>query len=115
MNCGWICLVEYPFTNGTGAKVRPVLIVAQDRCKHGEDVVVVPISSRPEPDDPFSIFIDDSSPVFRDTGLRRSSAVKWSKPFTVSKSLLLSKLGILRPSLLNQVHAELIGLFSEAE
>ena len=115
MNCGWICLVEYPFTDGSGAKVRPVLVVSQDRYNQGGDVVVVPISSRTEPDDPYSVYVDASSPIFRATGLRQSSGIKWNKPFTLSKRLLFSKLGILKPLLLAKVQAELVCLFSGSE
>lgn len=111
MKCGWVCLVEYPFTDGTGAKVRPVLVVSIDEFNAGEDVVVVPISSRPSPSDTYSVYIDSSSPQFAATGLKQSSAVKWGKPFTVSKRLLIRRLGTLESQLLSEVSGSLIGLF----
>lgn len=114
MRCGWTCLVEYPFTDGTGAKVRPVLIVSIDDFNRGDDVVVVPISSRPDESDAHSVYIDDASPVFSKTGLRCSSAAKWTKPFTISKSLVIRKLGFLDESLFSNVRASLLTLFSSS-
>lgn len=115
MNCGWTCLVEYPFSDGTGAKVRPVLVVSRDEFNNGDDVVVVPISSRPDKSDPYSIYIDERSSLFSKTGLRYSSAVKWSKPFTMDKSLLIRRLGFLDEQLLMQVAASLLTLFRKVE
>lgn len=92
MTSGTICLIQFPFTDGSGAKVRPVLVVSQDRFNHGEDVLVVPISSRPQPGDPFTVTIPSNSPQFAATKLKQSSAVKWAKPFTTSKRLILRRL-----------------------
>ncbi|MFH0983509.1 MAG: type II toxin-antitoxin system PemK/MazF family toxin, partial [Planctomycetota bacterium] len=41
MKCGSVCLTQFPFTNGTSAKMRPVLVVSKDEFNAGEDVVVV--------------------------------------------------------------------------
>ena len=41
MNQGDICLVTFPFTDGTGAKLRPVLVVSTDAFNDGADIVVV--------------------------------------------------------------------------
>lgn len=111
MTNGSTCLVEYPFTDGTGAKVRPVLVVSRDEYNKGADIVVVPISSRPDSSDPYSVFIDESDPAFSKTGLRCSSAVKWSKPFTIDKSLLIRRLGFLEGQPLSQITHSILGLF----
>jgi len=112
MNRGSTCLVEYPFSDGTGAKVRPVLVVSNDDFNRGADVVVVPISSRPNQADPYSVFIDENSSVFQGTGLRRSSSVKWSKPFTLDKSLLIRRLGALDERLAQRVSDAIVTLFA---
>ena len=79
MKCGSVCLTQFPFTDGTSAKVRPVLVVSKDEFNTGDDVVVVPISSKPLQDDQYSVFIDSSSPCFPATGLQISSVVKYTK------------------------------------
>lgn len=112
MKCGWTCLVEYPFTDGTGAKVRPVLVVSTERFNAGEDVIVVPISSKPDRNDPHSVYIDSSSSLFGATGLKQSSAVKWTKPFTICKRLLIRRLGELGHPLMPEVTRNVVSLFS---
>lgn len=115
MNRGSTCLVEYPFTDGTGAKVRPVLVVSRDEFNRGDDVIIVPITSRPDPSDPYSVFIHDDSPCFAKTGLRCASAVKWDKPLAIHKSLLHRRLGRLDEPLFSEVIESLIGLFKKAD
>ena len=113
MKCAWTCLVEYPFTDGTGSKVRPVLVVSRDAFNRGDDVIVVPISSQPGESDPYSIYVRDDSPHFPASGLKFSSAIKWGKPFTISKVLLIRRLGTLDDSIMSQVSAEIRSLFTE--
>ncbi len=115
MKCGCTCLVEYPFTDGTGAKVRPVLVVSRDDFNKGADVVVVPISSRPNKSDPYSVYIDESDSTFSKTGLRCSSAVKWGKPFTIDKSLLMRRLGAINSHQFAEVISLLLRLFKNGE
>ncbi len=111
MKGGTIYLCQFPFTDGTGAKVRPVLVVSHEQYNRGEDVVVVPISSRVDPRDPFSVVVANDAPEFASTMLKQSSAVKWAKPFTLSKRLLLRRLGHLDDSLLGEVITKLAQLF----
>jgi mRNA interferase MazF len=112
MNQGDICLVQFPFTDGSSAKLRPVLIVSSNRFNKSEDVVVKPISSKPAKDDPFGIFIDDLIPEFKSTGLKTSSSIKWTKPMTVSKGVIRRYLGSLPALLLDETLAHLNSLFS---
>jgi len=112
MKCGDVCLANYPFTDFSAAKVRPVLIVSADRFNIGTDLVVLPISSAPAANDPYSIFLPTTSPDFRRSGLRYSSAIKWTKPLTISKSVLPRRLGSLSTSFLQQVQAAVKDLFA---
>jgi len=111
MKCGQVCLTQYPFTDGTAAKLRPVLIVSLDEYNTGEDLVVLPISSRPTADDPQSVYIGSSSSSFSMTGLRQSSSVKWTKPLTISKAVITRRLGSLDPNSLLIVQEKLSGMF----
>jgi mRNA interferase MazF len=112
MKCGDICLVQFPFTDGTAAKLRPVVVISSDGFNDGEDVVVLPISSSVQVADALSVLIQKSSPHFRQSGLKYPSNVKCTKPLTISKRLLLRKLGVLAPGLLDEVRAILAKLFS---
>ncbi len=112
MKCADICLIQYPFTDGTAAKLRPVLVISSDGFNAGEDVVVLPISSSVDSADKFSIAIQQESPYFNQSGLRYASSVKCTKPLTIAKRLLSRRLGNLAPELLVNVRTILAQLFS---
>jgi mRNA-degrading endonuclease toxin of MazEF toxin-antitoxin module len=109
MKCGDICLAYFPFTDATGTKLRPVLIVSGDSFNVGEDVVVVPLSSRIDPHR--GIVIDTESPHFAATGLRLPSTIRWAKPFTMSRRVISRRLGTLAPVALNGVLTRLRTMF----
>jgi mRNA interferase MazF len=111
MNCGDICLIQFPFTDGSSAKVRPIVIISADRHNAGSDVVVLPISSSPGAVDAGTVVIDETSPHFTASGLNRTSAVKCMKPLTIAKLKLLRKLGVLDSEVLNEIRVQLADLF----
>lgn len=113
MNCGQIALVNYPFTDASGSKVRPVLVVSVDLFNQGDDIIVVPISSVPEPSDPHAVAIRSDSACFRDTKLRCSSSVKWTKPLTISRRVVRRRLGELAKRPLTEVLSKMQTLFGE--
>ena len=112
MNCGDIVTVYFPFTDHSGGKIRPALVVSADQFNRGADIVFVPISSVPKPDADVFI-IEDSAPYFSQTGLRRTSVVKWTKPMTVARTVVHAKLGTLPPSELAAIQAHIRRLFTQ--
>lgn len=100
---GRIILVHYPFTDGTSAKVRPALVVSRLDLNQGADVVVMPISSRVREDDQFGYVLRDTEDYFPGTKLKFSSTVKWSKPMTIGRSVIRSKLGIVPAEVLEDI------------
>lgn len=111
MKCGDVHLVDYPFTDVTGSKVRPVLVVSNNEFNRGEDAVVVPISSVPDPNDQSSFYISSTDSSFKATGLRQSSSVKWTKPLTISRRVVQRRLGHLANRLLSEVQSKIQTLF----
>ena len=112
MKRGEVWLAHFPFTDDSAAKLRPVLVVSADRFNSGDDVVVVPISSKPNRDDPFSIYLDPSHPEFSATGLRFPSAIKWTKLMAISKRVVTRRLGKLSQPRLNEVCESIASLVS---
>jgi mRNA interferase MazF len=112
MKCGDVALVDYPFTDATGSKVRPVLVVSADAINARGDYIVVPISSTPPADDPHVFAIRDTDPFFGQTGLKRSSCVKWTKPLPVSRAVIQRRIGSLPAELVAQIQARIRSLFS---
>jgi mRNA interferase MazF len=111
MKCGDIILVSFPFTDDSAAKVRPALVVSADSFNTGEDIVVVPISSVAETSGAFTLPIPQSSEHFRQSGLRRSSHVKWTKLLTITRRMAQRRLGRLAPPLLSEVHTRIRSMF----
>jgi mRNA-degrading endonuclease toxin of MazEF toxin-antitoxin module len=100
---GRILLVAYPFTDRTAAKQRPVMVISALEFNQGEDVVVLPMSSRVVSDDPYGFPILSTEPYFPQTRLRQSSIVKWSKPMTISSRVIVRKLGVVPEEVLEQI------------
>ena len=92
---GQVVVVGVPFSNGTGVKPRPALIVS-DRAFHGAilDVIVCPISSQPR-------YYTKPGPgdcpirAWRALNLRFASTVRVSKILSVDKKIIRKKLGTL--------------------
>jgi len=65
MKPGEIWLVNFPFTDGSSTKLRPVLVVSADKFSVDGDTVVVPISSQVFAGDPFAYQLTPTIPAFR--------------------------------------------------
>ena len=109
---GQILLALYPFTDRSIAKIRPVLVVSHVQFNRGEDFVVVPMSSRLDPADPFGYAISDTEEFFPDTQLRRPSTVKWTKVMTISSAVVQRKLGVVPQSVLSDIQGKIRGIFT---
>jgi len=98
---GDVVLTRFPFTDLTGASLRPALVVSPGQI--GEDVVLVAISSvvrgaRVSPD----YLVDIGHPEFPLTGLRVTSVLRLHKLATVERAVIVRRLGRIGP----QVQAE---------
>ena len=111
---GEVLLAEYPFTDRSSAKLRPVLVISCQEFNRGEDIVVLPISSRPTEDDPYSFSITSTAPYFRAAGLRWDSSVKWTKPMTISGQVIEKRLGKLPDAVMAEIIEKLLNMFHHA-
>lgn len=112
MRSSEILLVDFPFSDSTGTKLRPAVVVSSDHFHAGDDVVILPISSRAATGDQFTYLLDPSSPDFRLTGLKPPSSIKWTKPVTVSRKLVRRRLGRLSKKPFDEVRELLRSVFS---
>src|SRR5215467_15187328 len=102
---GSVVLIRYPFTNLTGAKVRPVLVVTPNHLlPRLEDVLCLFISSA-MPDDllPTNFVLEPGHPAFPTTGLKRRSVLRMHKLALLYKVLVFRVLGVGAPSLMSEV------------
>jgi mRNA interferase MazF len=106
---GDIVLVSFPFTDLSSSKRRPALVVSPDAFNdHGQDVVLVAITSQEPVDNAISIGADD----LVDGTLPKRSFVKATKIFTMHSALVVKSICALREEKLDEVLRELRGLFS---
>jgi mRNA interferase MazF len=107
MKRGTTVLVPFPFTDLSGRKVRPALVVSRSD-RSGTDLILAFISTyQQQPLLPTDLLIEDTHPDFRLTGLKRSSVIKLDKLVTVEASIVLGELGHLPIALLREVDQRL--------
>lgn len=102
---GDVVLIDYPFTGGTGAKVRPVLVVQNDRDNARlVNTIVVQITSvtRRAPE-PTQVLVEISTAQGQQSGLRQDSVINCVNLLTLDRSKILRPLGRLPVALLQQV------------
>lgn len=107
MKRGTVVLAPFPFTDLSGRRVRPALVVSRSD-RPGKDVVLAFITTqRSSPLLITDLLIEDSHPDFGLTGLKKSSVVKLDKLVTLETSVLLGELGELSAALLQEVNEKL--------
>ena len=97
--------MRYPFTDLSGAKVRPALIVGRVR---GPDLILAFITSQvggPAP--PAACLLAPPDPEFGAMGLKGPSAVRLDKLATLQRGLIRRRLGAIGPRTEQRVNAAL--------
>ena len=106
---GDIVLVPFPFTDLSGQKRRPALIVSPDGFDP-EDLVLCAITSRlPGRPGPWEVSLDIQDVVGGQ--LPRPSIIRTGKLFTMHRALVLGRFGAVRPAKLGEVLAAMQELF----
>jgi mRNA interferase MazF len=103
---GKIILIPFPFTNLSGSKVRPAVILSN--YKKGEDCLVAFISSLGVKRSEFDISVKPSSK----NGLKTDSVIKADKIATLEKKIILGEIGVLEREYVVKVDEKLKKLFS---
>ena len=98
--------VGLPYASGGGAKVRPALVVQNDRDNQRlTNTIVVQITSVTRRAlEPTQLLVELSTAEGRQSGLRQDSVVNCVNIVTLEKGKILRKLGALPESLLQQVN-----------
>lgn len=94
---GTIILVPFPFTDLSGSKVRPAIIVSHNL--RGDDVVVLFISSQIKHRGTHDIAIKPDT----HNGLKLSSLIKCTKIATLDKKIVLGELGRVSPAIQKKI------------
>ena len=102
---GSIVLARFPFTDLSGNKRRPAVVVSRDNGRRSDLVVCFITSvSRGGP---------DMAPIAptRGTGLKAASVVRFDKPATLDLKVITGKLGEAPPAWLDLHAATFFGVF----
>ena len=104
---GDILLIPFPFTDLSGQKVRPAVIVSPD--PQGEDVLVAFISSvTPIRLQATDWLLANDHTEFPNTGLKYPSVFKMDKLLTLHRSLILRRLGHGGPKIQEELNLRLL-------
>lgn len=106
MRKGDLILIPFPFTDLSGQKVRPALVLSVS--KKGEDCVVVFISSvKSKAKSGFDVSVKASQV----NGLKVDSVIKVDKIATLQKKIALGEIGVLESPIIRNVERTLKKLF----
>src|SRR5205085_8518920 len=100
-------LLDHPFSDASGSKVRPALVVQQDgRNARLTETIVALISKnlRHIGLDPTQFLLDLTTPDGRARGVNVNSAVKCGKLYTIHEDAIYRKIGVLSAALMRQVN-----------
>jgi mRNA interferase MazF len=103
---GEIVMVDFPFTDGTGSKVRPALVVQCD-FNNGrlDDTIVVSITSRTARAavERTQLLVDPAAASGRSSGLLFASAVQCENILTVDCASIRRRIGTLSAPVMLQI------------
>ena len=102
MKKGDILLIPFPFTDLTGQKNRPALLLITT----GTDITVAFITSQIKWQDEHDLKLEPST----ENGLKKTSLVRLSKLATIDNELVIGKLGNLTETEIQQLNKNLIKL-----
>ena len=103
MKRGDVVLTILPFTDLSGQKRRPALIVSPDT-RPGDDVIVAFVTRYlGQPLLSTEVSVLDNDPDFGQTKLKLSSVIKADKLFTIHKNLIVGKVAELVPRMMQNV------------
>jgi len=103
MNKGDIVLVPFPFTDLTGNKYRPALILIESE----EEVTVCFITTQMKWKSEYDISVNPTEL----NGLKKPSLIRLNKLATLDKELIIGRLGVLDTHYADLLNTNLIRLF----
>ncbi|HUY87314.1 MAG TPA: type II toxin-antitoxin system PemK/MazF family toxin [Pirellulales bacterium] len=103
---GDIVLAELPYSDGSGAKVRPALVVQNDvNNRRLQDVILALITSTTHRAslEATQLLVDITTPDGQQAGLLHTSAVKCEHLITLHQRLINRVIGRLSPAMMQQI------------
>ena len=102
-------LLPYPFSDQTGIKVRPAIVISNNNYnKNSDDCLVVPLTSVIK-QNPYSILISQED--LASGKLIKPSQVQVNKIFTIEKTSVIMKFAVINTQTFNKIKSEISKLF----
>ena len=98
-----IVLTPFPFTDLSGQKVRPAVVVSRSDRQSRDILLAFITGQQPSSLSQTDLLMEDSHRDFGQTGLKKSSVVKLDKLVTIETSILLGEIGELSATLLQEM------------
>ena len=110
---GELFLVPFPFSDMSGKKVRPVLVISNNKYNaSGEDIIVCGITKRTK----YSVYsIEINSSDLKSGTLYSKSTIKIESVLKINQNLIIKKIGKLKDKTLQKVIKIVIGIFKNQE
>lgn len=105
---GDVVLVTFPFTDLSGSKKRPAVVLQTETAQSIDTILAFISSVLPEFSDKSEIILLPSQQDFTKTGLKVPSVIRLDKLATIDRRLVIRKLGSLTPKRLNQIDEVLL-------
>jgi len=96
---GDIVLTQFPFTDLSGSKLRPAVIISNDKLNASGDHVCIQITSKKFNDDCFFALKDSSVTI----PLKLDSGIRLQKIFTINSAIVKQKISAVRESTLAEI------------
>ena len=104
MQKGDIVLIPFPFTDLTGSKKRPALVLLSASL----DVTVSFISTQLHWREPTDLFLQPNAT----NGLKKPSLIRTGKIATIDKALVIGRLGSIKAKQIEELNEKLTQLFA---
>ena len=108
VNRGDVVMVDFPFGEGRGSKVRPAVVVQCDADNRRLDTIIVAMITKQTAlvgREPRHIMIDVSTEAGKASGLWLQSVVNCSQVATIKSDRVVRRLGRLSDSIMKQLSA----------
>jgi len=109
MNQKSIVLVPFPYSDQTGNKVRPALIISNLKFNKNDDVILCAITSSIK-DRPYSILIDLNDTINKN--LRDKSQIRIDTIMRIKKDLIIKEIDVLSEKTFKNVLEILNSIFN---
>ncbi|MBI5797318.1 type II toxin-antitoxin system PemK/MazF family toxin [Candidatus Woesearchaeota archaeon] len=103
-----IILVPFPFSDQKGGKIRPAIIISNNKLNKTEDIIVSAITSNIKPS-PYSINIKEKDLEIKN--IKEECCIKVENLLRVKKTLILKKIDSLREEAFTEVIERARNLF----